>query len=229
MFDSELRDLKKRAKKGDRNAQCDLAMEYWTGTGLLDELLDDLYIMDDEKYDKLEQKRSKKAFKWFKLAAEQGHVEAQHTVGEMYENGDGVEQSYKEAFKWYLLSAEQGYSYAMLSLGCMYYKLQLASSLKKHSLPVFGGRAEDDLEGVPLLDNAVKWLRLAAEKGNEIAIYRLCHMHKKRGIPDRNEAVEWARKGCAVIDDRLKEDLSESDRSYLEKHRKEMEEIMGPL
>ena len=48
-----------------------------------------------------------KAVKWYRLAAEQGHAEAQLIVGVMYSNGQGVPQDFKESVKWYSLSAEQ--------------------------------------------------------------------------------------------------------------------------
>ena len=46
--------------------------------------------------------------KWCKLAAEQGHADAQYTLGVCYEGGMGVERSRAEAVKWYRMAAEQG-------------------------------------------------------------------------------------------------------------------------
>ncbi len=37
------------------------------------------------------------ARKWYRLAAEQGHVEAQFSLGTMYAEGEGVTQNYAEA------------------------------------------------------------------------------------------------------------------------------------
>ena len=45
------------------------------------------------------------AFKWFRLAAEQGYSEAQFSLGVCYENGDGVAVDFIEAYKWFLLAA----------------------------------------------------------------------------------------------------------------------------
>ena len=45
----------------------------------------------------------------YRLAAEQGHVEAQYNLGTMFEAGRGVAQDDAEAAKWYGLAAEQGH------------------------------------------------------------------------------------------------------------------------
>ena len=60
------------------------------------------------------------AIKEFKVAAEQGNVDAQYNLGLMYAKGKGVTQDYKEAVKWYLIAAEQGYAGAQHNLGNMY-------------------------------------------------------------------------------------------------------------
>jgi TPR repeat protein len=46
------------------------------------------------------------ALKWYRLAAEQGHANAQYNLGFMYANGKGVLEDFAEALKWYRLSAE---------------------------------------------------------------------------------------------------------------------------
>ena len=52
--------------------------------------------------------------------AAQGHAGAQHNLGVMYGNGQGVPQSYAEALKWYRLAAMQGHGPAQQNLGVMY-------------------------------------------------------------------------------------------------------------
>ena len=61
------------------------------------------------------------ALKLWKPLAEQGDPEAQHNLGIMYKNGNGVKQDYKEALKWFRLAAEQGYADAQYNLGVSYY------------------------------------------------------------------------------------------------------------
>ena len=58
--------------------------------------------------------------KWYRLAAEQGHVTAQQGLGLRYEIGQGVAQDYAEAVKWLRLAAEQGDAGAQVNLGVMY-------------------------------------------------------------------------------------------------------------
>ena len=58
----------------------------------------------------------KEAAKWYRKAAEQGHVSAQYNLGYMYHSGKGVTQDYGEAVKWYRKAAEQGEAEAQYSL-----------------------------------------------------------------------------------------------------------------
>lgn len=47
-----------------------------------------------------------KAFYWYKMAAEEGHISAQNLVGLIYQVGyNVVEPDYEEAFRWYLMAA----------------------------------------------------------------------------------------------------------------------------
>ena len=56
--------------------------------------------------------KSKIAFKWFKLAADQGDKEGQYRMCKAYYNGHGVNRSWAEAKKWCTRSVGQGYSRA---------------------------------------------------------------------------------------------------------------------
>ena len=57
--------------------------------------------------DAYNRKDYKTAYKLFLPLAEQGYAPAQHNLGVMYDNGQGVPQDYKEAVRWYLKSAEK--------------------------------------------------------------------------------------------------------------------------
>jgi hypothetical protein len=72
-------------------------------------------------FDAYDRKDYKTAYKLWLPLAEQGHAKAQHNLGVMYGNGQGVPQDYKEAVRLYRLSAEQGFAQAQLNLGVMYY------------------------------------------------------------------------------------------------------------
>ena len=64
----------------------------------------------------------KEAVKFHRLYAEQGVVNAQFRLAQMYYEGLGVAQDYKEALKWYRLAAVQGDAEAQRSLGGMYHE-----------------------------------------------------------------------------------------------------------
>lgn len=61
-----------------------------------------------------------KTIYWYRLAAEQGHAEAQYFLGIMYGDGSGVRQDHAEAVRWYRQAAEQGYANAQNKLAIMY-------------------------------------------------------------------------------------------------------------
>jgi FimV-like protein len=48
------------------------------------------------------------AFKAYLEAGEAGHGLAQRKLGEMYDNGDGVQRDYQSSLKWYQKAREQG-------------------------------------------------------------------------------------------------------------------------
>ena len=53
-------------------------------------------------------------------AAKGGDAQAQTYVGEIYEQGMGVEPDFASAAQWYAKAAEQGDSRAMINLGALY-------------------------------------------------------------------------------------------------------------
>lgn len=55
-----------------------------------------------------------------KERAEQGVVESQFALGNMYFKGNGVEQNIEEALKWFRRAAEKGNAMAQLKLGFIY-------------------------------------------------------------------------------------------------------------
>lgn len=54
--------------------------------------------------------------------ANQGDAIAQFDLGEIYEDGNGVNQDYAKAFEWYQKAANQGDARAQFKLGAMYEK-----------------------------------------------------------------------------------------------------------
>ena len=62
------------------------------------------------------------ALKVWRPLAEQGDINAQYNLGQIYRRGLGVTQDYKEAVRLYTLAAEQGHAEAQNNLGVMYSK-----------------------------------------------------------------------------------------------------------
>lgn len=117
------------AKQGSVRAQYEVGICYTLGNGV-------------EQNDSL-------AIKWFRKAAEGGHVQCQISMGAFYYNGShGFDVDYREAFNWFLKAAEQGHDYAQYLVGRCYAQGE--------------GVKQND-------EKAFEWLRLAARQGNEEA------------------------------------------------------------
>ena len=115
------------------------------------------------------------AFLIFSHLAEQGNAGAQHQLGTMYAEGQGVPQDKVEATRWFRRAAEQGDVNAQLSLG-----LHLIGE----------GVPQDEVE-------ATHWFRRAAEQGEGTAQLFLSDMYAAGagGVPrDKVEEARWFRK-----------------------------------
>ena len=112
------------------------------------------------------------ALREFRPLVDQGDAVAQHNLGVMYDNGEGVPEDDRQAAFWYRKAAEQGVARAQTNLGVMY----------------------DNGEGVPEDDRqAVFWYRKAAEQGYAAAQHNLGIMyHSGRGVPEDDiQAYAW--------------------------------------
>ena len=95
------------------------------------------------------------ALRLYRLAADQGYAAAQHSLGVMFDFGQGVAKDDAEAVRWYRFAAAQGHAGAQFNLGNMF---------------DFGqGVAKDDAE-------AVRWYRLAAAQGDAGAAAALARL-----------------------------------------------------
>ena len=61
-----------------------------------------------------------KTFTLCKKLAEQGNADAQHSLGQMYDKGQGVAKDKTQAFQWYQKTADQGNVLGQVKLGRMY-------------------------------------------------------------------------------------------------------------
>ena len=94
------------------------------------------------------------SIKWYTMAAEQGHVDAQFALADIYRVKDGINS--KIATKWLIFAAEQGHVDAQDRLGWTYYR---------------GKGVVQDYK------SAIKWFTLAAEQGHADAQYKLGLMY----------------------------------------------------
>ncbi|KAI8887598.1 HCP-like protein [Backusella circina FSU 941] len=67
------------------------------------------------------EKNEQTAFDYFKIAADQGHVNAQYKLGFIYDNGLGLDQDYVTAIAWYKKAASQNHITANYRLGRMHF------------------------------------------------------------------------------------------------------------
>ena len=144
-----------------------------------------------------------------RFAAAQGHVRGQTNLGDMFRDGQGVEQDYAEAVRLYKLAAAQGDAKAQTSLGYMFWRgdgtakdwaeavrlLRLAAaqgyaraqcSLALWLTSIGSNLASDPAEGVT-------WMRVAALNVMATAQLYLGYIAENgRGVEvDKSEAIRW--------------------------------------
>lgn len=131
------------------------------------------------------------ALKWYQLAAERGSAEAQHKLGVMYVNGQGIPRDYAAGARWYRKAAEQGHAYGQAALGACY----------------FSGRGvtKDYFE-------AYLWLNLAATSGPP-QLVKLRNAAEAKLTPSQiSEAQRLAREWKPKAWEELKEEQEEAGR-----------------
>ncbi len=123
-------------------------------------------------------------FQPIKTQAEAGNPEAQHELGWMYENGEGVEQNCVEAACWYQKAAEEGFAQAQVKLGWIYRN---------------GRGIERDLsKSEHWYRRGAQQYRGEAEKGDVMAQLALGWMYESGEAVERDyvQAVKWYRKAA---------------------------------
>jgi TPR repeat protein len=200
------------SREADANAQFNLGRMYENGDGV-----PRIRIKESGggRSDAWKKKHYKEAVKYYRMAANQGHAEAQLSLGRIYSSGDGVSQDGKEAVKWYHKAADQGIARAKYELGIMYefgegvpeddtkaswWYSEAAEEYRK-AAEQGDADAQDSLgslyangDGVPHdYKEAVKWFRLAADQGDDDGQYNLGQMYYQgKGVPqDYVQAYVW--------------------------------------
>jgi clan AA aspartic protease (TIGR02281 family) len=208
--------IRKAAEQGSIYAQRDLASKYYNGEGVPTDLAE--------------------AAKWYRRAADQGESVSQSLLGDMYRKGEGVPRNYVLGYMWLSLSAVRFPDNAekIRDIAAAMTPAQIAEAQKlarewKQATQddpgaalrlAEGGDAQAQIRmgimysqgtGVTQdLKEAVKWFRLAADKGNAEALSFLGAIFHDGGqgiAQDYREAAKWyrlaAQKGDADAEDTL--------------------------
>lgn len=167
------------AEQGDAEAQFELAKLYNSCSCSL----------TDTKVRKTE------ALRWFRKAAEQGHVEAQYWTGTYYQYGlEVIIKDLTEANAWFLKSAEKGHTGAMRKLGRYHEAAEIGDACAQYQM---GNQSEDKDPA-----EAMNWYlrafnNVAGDEGSGStagkAAYAIAKMYKEgRGVSKNDEtAVAW--------------------------------------
>ncbi|MBI3525303.1 MAG: sel1 repeat family protein [Betaproteobacteria bacterium] len=155
--------IAKAAERGSASSQILLAIAYLNGDGGLP-------------------KDPAIAARWFERAAIQGNGYAEEKLGDLYEQGLGVDQNLKLAFDWRVKAANRGNLQVQVKLGKMY------------------------RDGVGVDKDAAKalyWFKRSATEGNAEAQTLLGQMyHYGLGVePDRAAAKSWFEKASQQGDE----------------------------
>ena len=108
----------------------------------------------------------------FRLAAVDGHAEAQYFLGEIYEGGIGVPIDYKQAYNWYGQAAKQEHAGAQARLASLYMS---------------------GLGIVRSLEDSFYWYLRSAENGYPLAQFEVGFMYARgQGtLVSKIEAYRW--------------------------------------
>ena len=120
------------------------------------------------------------AVEFFMAAAQQGHTDAQHRLGELLLSGRGTDADPERAAKWLRRAAKEGIVDAQTSLGALY-EFGIGLPQEHHT--------------------AEKWYRIAAKRGDTGAMLGLGRMLKVRPSDDlspQQEAFDWFKRAAEL-------------------------------
>ena len=118
--------------------------------------------------------RNKESLKYYERSANQGDVQAQNDLGEIYVHGNIVPKDYKVALYWLRKAAQQGHSMAQNNLGNHYHN---------------GFGVEVNIE------EALHWYRLSADQGNPMAMRNIASIYSTI-IKDQDTAIRYYEKSA---------------------------------
>jgi TPR repeat protein len=147
-------------------------------------------------------------------AAQQGSIDAQYQLGNLYMNGNGVARDPAEAARWYTHAAQQGHAVAASNLGVLYAKGWGVPQSDAEAVNWFRKAAdagdaggENNLGSMCIAGRGVaqsdalgaRWVFSAAQHGAPEAQYTLGTLYANgRGVPrDDAQAVQWLKAAAA--------------------------------
>jgi len=200
-----VRDLVKKANAGSGDAAWDLAVHYHSGTGGVEENHElarhwlergaELGDADAQCNLGCSHKRAGDygpAREWFLKAAARGHIESEFNLGELYEEGLGVEQNKSTAVEFYLKAAKKGLARAQCNYGYFLFT------------------ERNDYEG------AMTWYQKAAAQGDAQAEHNIGALYFNGQGVERDEAKarEWWERAAAHGHEVAKEALEDKPKSF---------------
>jgi TPR repeat protein len=126
-------------------------------------------------------KSQEECFRWYKLAADQGHSGAQYHLGKCFQNGVETAKNTGNALKWFTEAADQGSATAQYKLGECYSNGTCVTRNDEEGFCWFRLTADQGLPQaeqpwIMLAENtneAIRWFRTAADHGSAAAQYHL--------------------------------------------------------
>ena len=192
--------LQKDSSKFSRMACCGKGMHLWCYEGIkVSSLSQEQKIscpLCRTKYPESDEEEIEKLRPW----VEKGKAWAQSMLGQRYDNGVGVEQSYQQAKELFELSASQGNISAQYNLGLIYHKGQGVDQSDERAAEYYKAAATQGLASAQFnlgalyangqgleksYETARKWWMKSAEQGDEFAIGALQGLdkHEERTTP----------------------------------------------
>jgi TPR repeat protein len=150
----------------------------------------------------------------YESLANQGYLEAQFQLGEMYQNGYNVHHDYALSIRWYKKAAEQGHAEAQYNLGVIYRKgrgvpIDFVEAFHWYKQAAEQGmpQAQNNLaclyfygQGVAVnFDEGLFWYKKAAEQDTAKSQYNLGLIYQKGlGVePNPDEGLRWYKKAAS--------------------------------
>lgn len=139
LIEKGIADIRKRARKGDMEAQYDLGVAYARGEGVkrnwrLAKAWFKASALQGHPIGMWKCSCTPEAedrFPWILKAAEAGFVFAQWEVGTMYQYGEGVAQDFQKAIPWFQKAAEQDDSIAYAASKALGYAFERGEGVEQ--------------------------------------------------------------------------------------------------